>query len=112
MNTGRRIAVVLVIAGMLMGSALAQAKKSSAGASDGKTLFEGNCSSCHPNGGNIINPQKTLKRASLKAHNINSGKDIVKIMRNPGPGMTRFDENTIPDKDAKKIADYILKTFK
>jgi cytochrome c6 len=33
-------------------------------------------------------------------------------MRNPGPGMNKFDEKTIPDKEAKMIADYILKTFK
>ena len=32
-------------------------------------------------------------------------------MRNPGPGMTKFDEKTIPEKDAHKIADYILKTY-
>jgi cytochrome c6 len=33
-------------------------------------------------------------------------------MRNPGPGMNRFDAKTISDKDAKEIAEYILKTFK
>jgi hypothetical protein len=32
-------------------------------------------------------------------------------MRNPGQGMTQFDEKTIPDKDAKEIGGYILKTF-
>jgi len=26
--------------------------------------------------------------------------------------MTPFDEKTVPDKDAQKIAEYILKTFK
>jgi len=33
-------------------------------------------------------------------------------MRSPGPGMTKFDAKTIPDKEAKAIADYILRTFK
>jgi cytochrome c6 len=33
-------------------------------------------------------------------------------MRNPGPGMTKFDEKTLPQKDAKAIAEYIHKTFK
>ncbi|MBP2679434.1 MAG: cytochrome c, class, partial [Deltaproteobacteria bacterium] len=37
---------------------------------------------------------------------------IVGKMRNPGPGMTRFDTKTISDKDAKEIAQYILKAFK
>ena len=39
-------------------------------------------------------------------------KDIIRNMRNPGPGMTVFDAKTIPDKEAKEIAGYILKTFK
>jgi cytochrome c6 len=33
-------------------------------------------------------------------------------MRKPGPGMNTFDVKTIPDKDAKEIAEYIMKTFK
>jgi hypothetical protein len=30
----------------------------------------------------------------------------------PDPGMTKFDEKTIPDRDAKKISKYIIETFK
>jgi hypothetical protein len=30
----------------------------------------------------------------------------------PDPEMTKFDEKTIPDNDAKKIAKYIIETFK
>jgi cytochrome c6 len=33
-------------------------------------------------------------------------------MRAPEAGMTKFDKKTIPDKDAKAIAEYVLKTFK
>jgi cytochrome c6 len=33
-------------------------------------------------------------------------------MRNPGPGMTKFDKKEISDKEAKAIAEYVLKTFK
>ena len=33
-------------------------------------------------------------------------------MRNPGPGMTKFDKTVLPDKQARQIADYIMKTFK
>jgi cytochrome c6 len=32
-------------------------------------------------------------------------------MRKPGPGMTPFDEKTIPDRTARAIAEYILETF-
>jgi len=38
--------------------------------------------------------------------------DIITIMRNPGPGMSRFDNDKIPDNFAKKLAEYILNTFK
>ncbi|NTW60625.1 MAG: cytochrome C [Nitrospirae bacterium] len=78
----------------------------------GESLFKEHCSLCHPDGGNIVNPKKTLHKKDLEANNIKSKDDIVHIMRKPGPGMTTFDENTVPEKSAKEIAGYILKTFK
>ena len=81
-------------------------------ASPGEEAFVKNCAVCHANGGNIINPSKPINRKVLEANGIRKPADIVRQMRNPGPGMTRFDEKTIPDKEAKAIAEYILKTFK
>ncbi len=81
-------------------------------AKSGKELFDQNCAVCHPNGDNIINPPFSLHKKDLDAHGVKKPADIVAKMRNPGPGMTQFDKATIPDRDAKKIADYILKTFK
>lgn len=78
----------------------------------GEALFKDNCSPCHPEGGNIVNPRKTLSRKDREANTIKKAGDIIKLMRNPGPGMTKFDDKTIPDKDAKEIAEYIMKTFK
>ena len=87
----------------------------------GKLLFKDNCSPCHPDGGNLLNPQKTLRKKDLDANKITTADDIVKKMRNPGPspdhpqdwaGMKMFDQKAISDQDAYKIADYILKTFK
>jgi len=78
----------------------------------GEDLFKQNCAVCHVDGGNIVNPKKTLHKQDREANKVMSVKDIVHIMRNPGPGMIKFDEKTIPDKDAKEIAEYILKTFK
>jgi len=83
-------------------------KKESAGAK----LFQQHCASCHPNGGNIINPAFTLHKKSRDAHGVKSANDIVGKMRKPGPGMTAFDAKTLPDKDAKEIAEYIITTFK
>ncbi|MCL4492757.1 MAG: c-type cytochrome [Nitrospirae bacterium] len=78
----------------------------------GEELFKTHCSVCHPSGGNIINPRKTLRKGDREANSVKTPADIVGKMRNPGPGMTRFDKKTIPDADAKKIADYIVNTFK
>ena len=78
----------------------------------GEELFKKHCAVCHPDGGNIVNPKKTLHKKDREANNIKKPEDILKNMRKPGPGMTPFDKTTIPDEDAKKIADYILKTFK
>jgi cytochrome c6 len=87
----------------------------------GESLFKANCSPCHPDGGNILNPKKTLHGKDLETNNIRKAGDIVKKMRNPGPvpthpqdwaGMKMFDKDKISDEDALKIADYILKTFK
>ena len=77
----------------------------------GEELFKTHCAACHSDGSNIVNPKKTLHKKDREANNIQKPEDIVKIMRSPGPGMTPFDKATIPDNDAKKIADYILKTF-
>src|SRR5512135_636784 len=73
----------------------------------GEALFKQHCSACHPNGGNSVNPQKTLHKKDREANGVKTAADIMGKMRNPGPGMTTFDEKTVPDKDAKEIAKYI-----
>lgn len=87
----------------------------------GESLFKKNCSPCHPDGGNILNPKKTLHKKDREANGIKTAGDIVNKMRNPGPvpthpqewaGMKMFDKDKISDEDALEIADYILKTFK
>ncbi len=79
---------------------------------DPKHEFEEHCAVCHPNGGNTMNPAKTLSKKDRDANGLKTWKDIVKYMRNPGPGMTKFDKKAIADKEAKAIAEYIVKTFK
>lgn len=80
--------------------------------SSGEALFKARCAACHPDGGNIINPKKTLKKKDLAANKLTGVKELVAYMRKPGPGMNAFDEKSLPDKDAKAIATYLLKTFK
>ncbi len=79
---------------------------------NGKKEFEKHCAACHANGGNIVNPAKPLHKKEREANGIRTWKDIIAKMRNPGPGMTKFEKKDVPDKEAKAIAAYILKTFK
>jgi len=79
---------------------------------EGEAMFKKHCAICHPDGGNIVNPKKTLHKKDLDANNFKKSDDIVKLMRNGGTGMPKFNEKIIPDKDAREIAEYILKTFK
>jgi cytochrome c6 len=78
----------------------------------GEALFKQHCAVCHVDGGNLIAPQKTLHKKDREKNNIKTAEAIIKTMRKPGPGMTQFNEKTIPEKDAKAIAEYILTTFK
>ena len=78
----------------------------------GATEFKEHCAACHADGGNIIKADKTLSHKDREKNGIKTAKDIVNIMRKPGMGMTTFDKKTISDKEAKTIADYIIKTFK
>jgi cytochrome c6 len=77
----------------------------------GAALFKQHCVVCHTDGGNIVNPKKTLHKKDREANNIKSANDIIHLMRNPGPGMLKFDEKIISNKDAHEIAEYIIKTF-
>jgi cytochrome c6 len=102
-------AAVFVFASGMGISAIAQKAPSK---NAGEAKFNEVCALCHPDGGNIVNPKKTLHKKDREANNIKTEADIIKIMRKPGPGMTVFDEKTIPDKEAHEIAKYILMTFK
>lgn len=99
---------------LLATTALASTGFAAGGAkgSKGEELFKKHCVVCHANGGNTVNPKKPLTRKEREANGIKTAQDVIRNMRNPGPGMTKFDEKTIPAKDAKAIADYVIKTFK
>ena len=103
-------AVAMLTLGLFATAGLADTKKG--GKIDGKKEFVEHCVVCHKDGGNMITPTKTLSKKDREANGVKSAKDIIKLMRKPAAGMTAFDSKTISDKEAKAIADYILKTFK
>lgn len=118
MKVDRRAVSVLVALVCLFAAPLFV--REAAAEASGESLFKEHCAVCHPKGDNIVNPKKTLHKKDLEANNIKTAEDIVKKIRNPGPlpthpqgwaGMKRFDQRTIPDENAMKIAEYVLKTF-
>ncbi len=108
----RSASIFLVSAAVCFLAATGVSAKEAAKQSLGEKLFMKHCSKCHPNGGNVVTVTKTLNPKDREANNIKTEGDIIKLMRNPGPGMVKFGKNVISEKDAKAIAEYILKTFK
>jgi len=81
-------------------------------AANGEAEFKHRCSACHPDGGNIIRFKKSLSKKDREKNGVNTSKEIIKIMRKPGDGMTTFDEKTLPEQEAQRIADYIISNIK
>ncbi|MFZ2198630.1 MAG: c-type cytochrome [Thermodesulfovibrionales bacterium] len=120
MSVLKRVILFLLAVPLLLSLAFISAKGASAAEDTGEALFKANCSACHPEGDNILNRKKTLRKADREANNIFTAEDIINKMRNPGPapthpqewaGMKIFDKDKISDEEALKIANYILQTF-
>jgi cytochrome c6 len=109
-KTMERFVVALAMMGALVLPAFS-AHCSDNDLAKGKAAFQQNCIACHADGGNEVNPEKTFSKADLQRNNVHTPADIVRIVRNPGPGMLKFDTGTLSDEDAHAIAEYILATF-
>jgi len=104
----RKIIALILGLGICSFVFIASAEKESAG----EAAYNEHCAACHPGGGNIIAPAKTLQKKDLDRNGLKTPEDIIKSIRNPGPGMTAFDKEAIPDEEARDIAAYVLRTFK
>lgn len=102
-----RTAAVIALAAAGFGLAACAATSGQSG----EALFATHCAGCHPEGGNTVNPAKTLSRAHREAGGIRTATDVASYIRNPGPGMPAFSEGMIPDRDAAKIGEYVVTTF-
>lgn len=105
-----RLACALLV-GLVCGSSLsafAEPKKSPTSGQDGFALH---CAMCHPDGGNAVNPRKTLHKKDRDAFGVKSKTDIIRLIRNPGPGMMKYDVKAISEQEADAIAEYVLRTF-
>ena len=95
----------IILATLALSATMLVSVASAAAPAGGEATFKAKCASCHPDGGNIMNPKETLK-------GMKDSKKIVSKIRKGGGGMTAFDAKAISDADAKAVADYIIKTFK
>ena len=89
------------------------AGRSEDGQVSGKQLFEKYCADCHRDGGNVVNPKKTLKKKDRDANGISSADKLTGYMMNPGPGMPRLvhEDRELTKVQAESIAAYIIETF-
>jgi len=77
----------------------------------GANIFNANCRVCHPNGGNIINPNLPL-RGSNKLADFNT---FLAFIRNPSMSggsrgsMPAFSEALISNQQTRELYQYILK---
>ena len=86
--------------------------KEASSESKGEKLFMKHCSKCHPDGGNVVTVTKSLNPKDREANNVKTKEDIIRLMRKPGPGMVKFGTKVISEKDAREIAEYVMKAFK
>lgn len=100
------------ILGVVTTALLAAVQTVHAAERSGKELYQTYCSSCNPDGGNVIKPERNLHRLSREAFGIRTARDVVARMRKPaGPQMPRFDRSYLSDGDAQRIGEYVVTTF-
>lgn len=107
-----KIIVLVGVAASICTLFLSAGSEAASSKANGEAAFKEHCASCHADGGNIIKADKTLSRKDREKHGVKTTRDIVKLIRKPGEGMTAFDKKAISDKEAQAIATYIIKTFK
>lgn len=71
------------------------------------TLFSGNCAACHANGGNVLNPAKTLSLADLEKNGKDSVEAIAYQVTNGKAPMPAFGGRLTDDQIAE-VAEYVL----
>ena len=70
-----RLLSAILLAGLFLFPSTTHAVES------GASLFQNNCASCHPNGGNIIRRGRTLKMKALTKRGLDSSEAIAQVAR-------------------------------
>lgn len=100
-----KLAIIMAVIFLVTGIGVGQdAKKGKTGREE----YQTSCSPCHPDGGNVIKPEKPL-RGSKKLANF---KTFLSWIRKPVQNMTAFSPAEISDKQAQELYDFILRASK
>ena len=101
MNMAIILAVILLMPCLGLGAGKEKGKT-------GQEEFQTNCAACHPDGGNVIKPDKPMKGSEKLA----DFKAFQAWIRKPVPPMTPFTTAQISDKQVRVLYDYILMASK
>jgi uncharacterized membrane protein len=69
----------------------------------GEKLFAAHCASCHPGGGNVLDPSKPVT-GSARLKDLDT---FVGWLRHPMPPMPAFSASTLSDESCKELLGYI-----
>jgi mono/diheme cytochrome c family protein len=105
----KRIAIVLCVAAVCIALlSFGGFGQASAKSKIGEEEFKKNCSSCHPKGGNVIEPEDTIK-GSPKLRDF---KTFLSWIRKPVQPMPTFSASQISEEQARQLYDYIVEASK
>ncbi|NJK29183.1 MAG: c-type cytochrome [Acaryochloris sp. SU_5_25] len=78
-----------------------------ADAGAGAGVFNANCAACHAGGNNVVQPEKTLKKAALEQFGMFSADAIITQVTNGKGGMPAFG-SSLSSTDIENVAAYVL----
>ena len=78
-----------------------------AGSAGANEVFDKNCASCHKDGGNIMNPDKTLSKESLEANGANSV-DAVKTLVSDGKAPMPAFKGKLDDAQIDEVSAFVI----
>mmetsp|Transcript_19466 Transcript_19466/g.28853 ORF Transcript_19466/g.28853 Transcript_19466/m.28853 type:complete len:146 (+) Transcript_19466:213-650(+) len=109
-NGAQAMRKVAAVSGALLFSA-AVPQASAGDMAAGKKLFLVNCAACHPNGQNVIMPQKTLEKDALDEYLAGgrSEESVIRQVTNGKNAMPAFG-GRLSDEAIEVIASYIIAT--
>jgi cytochrome c6 len=101
----RLFSIVLVAIALV--STLFASPAIAADADNGGKIFSANCAACHMGGGNMVNPEKTLKKETLSKYSMDSLDAIKTQVTNGKAAMPAFG-GRLTAAEIEDVATYVL----